>query len=286
MPLHRLAHSFAVCLLFQIAAPCSAANDDNGRPYDVVVYGGTSAGIAAAVQIKRMGGSVVVLEPGRRIGGLTTGGLGQTDIGNKAAIGGIAREFYQRVRKHYQKPDSWKWQRREEYRDGGQTKTGAGEAAMWTFEPSAALLIMREFVREFEIPVLYQRRLDRTTRPNSGNRVRGVTLDGKRIVAIRMENGETYRGRIFIDATYEGDLMAGAGVSYTVGREGNEVYGETLNGVQSRHAKIPPVRAGCRPLRRAGRRGEWIASGHRRSWARLGRQRRSPRPSFLLSGCA
>ena len=244
---HRLAHSLAMCVLFPIAAACSTANGNNDQSYDVVVYGGTSAGIAAAVQVKRMGGSVVVLEPGRRIGGLTTGGLGQTDIGNKAAIGGIAREFYQRVRKHYQKPDSWKWQRREEYRDGGQTKTGAGEAAMWTFEPSAALLIMREFVREFDIPVLYQRRLDRTPRPNSGNRVRGVTLDGKRIVAIRMENGETYRGRVFLDATYEGDLMAGAGVAYTVGRESNGAYGETLNGVQTRHAKYHQFVPGVDP---------------------------------------
>ena len=80
--------------------------------HDVVIYGGTSAGIAAAVQVRRMGGSVIILEPTSRIGGLTTGGLGQTDIGNKAAIGGISREFYQRIRKHYERNSSWRWRHR------------------------------------------------------------------------------------------------------------------------------------------------------------------------------
>jgi hypothetical protein len=111
-----------------------------------------------------MGGSVVVVEPGRRIGGLTTGGLGQTDIGNKAAIGGIAREFYQRVRLYYDQPENWTWQSPEEYRDSGQTRTGAKEDTMWTFEPSAALSIMQDLVREFEIPVKYEQRSRRDAR--------------------------------------------------------------------------------------------------------------------------
>ncbi len=101
--------------------------------YDVVVYGGTSAGIAAAVQVKRMGGTVIVIEPTSRIGGLTTGGLGQTDIGNKAAIGGVAREFYQRIRKHYEASASWRWQKRDEYRSGGQSRSRSQEETMWTF---------------------------------------------------------------------------------------------------------------------------------------------------------
>ncbi|MCA9008416.1 MAG: FAD-dependent oxidoreductase, partial [Planctomycetaceae bacterium] len=215
--------------------------------YDVVIYGGTSAGIAAAVQVKRMGGSVVVIEPGRRIGGLTTGGLGQTDIGNKAAIGGIAREFYERVRRYYDQPENWKCQRREEYRDGGQTQTGSKEEAMWTFEPSAALAIMQDLVREYDIPVIYEQRLDRTSLSKSNARVRGVTLDGRRIVAISTESGQTWRGQMFLDATYEGDLMAEAGISYTVGRESNEVYGETLNGVQTQHAKYHQFMPGVDP---------------------------------------
>ncbi len=243
----RHVRSLAFLVMFHFAAPFSYANAADDDFYDVVIYGGTSAGIAAAVQVKRMGGSVVVIEPDRRIGGLTTGGLGQTDIGNKAAIGGIAREFYQRVRKYYQQPAVWKQERREEYLDSGQTRTSSAEETMWTFEPSAALAIMQDFVREFDIPVMYEQRLDRTSDSDSSSRVRGVTLEGKRIVTLKTDSGHTYRGRIFIDATYEGDLLAGAGVSYTVGREGNEVYSETLNGVQTRHAKYHQFVPGVDP---------------------------------------
>ncbi|MCA9221675.1 MAG: FAD-dependent oxidoreductase, partial [Planctomycetales bacterium] len=221
------------------------------RQYDVVIYGGTSAGIAAAVQVKRMGGSVVVIEPSRRIGGLTTGGLGQTDIGNKAAIGGISREFYQRVRRYYDRPEAWRWQQREQYRDSGQTRTGDTEAAMWTFEPSAALAIMQDFVREYEIPVVYEQRLDRTGNTKSGQVADGASLANGRLQSITMESGQVYRGRVFIDATYEGDLLAAAGVAYTVGREANSVYDETLNGVQTRNARhhqlLPGVDAYVKP---------------------------------------
>jgi hypothetical protein len=193
--------------------------------YDLVIYGGTSAGISAAIQASRMGKSVVLIEPTGRIGGLTTGGLGQTDIGNKQAIGGIAREFYQNVKKYYQQPENWKWQKSEEYRDGGQTRTDTGEDAMWTFEPSAALKIFHQMLEpEKNITLVYNQRLDRKN---------GVTKKKGVITSISMESGEVYRGKTFIDATYEGDLMASAGVSYTVGRESNKQYGETLNGVHT-----------------------------------------------------
>ncbi|MCH5377174.1 MAG: FAD-dependent oxidoreductase, partial [Planctomycetes bacterium] len=140
-----------------LAAPSHA----DERSYDIVIYGGTSGGIAAAIQAKRMGKSVVLIEPTDRLVGLTTGGLGQTDIGNKAAIGGIAREFYQAVRKYYEDPAAWKWQTRQEYRDSGQTRTRAGEDAMWTFEPSAALKIYQGWLRESRIDVVLGVRLDR-----------------------------------------------------------------------------------------------------------------------------
>jgi hypothetical protein len=203
------------------------AQTDADKTYDVVVYGGTSGGVAAAVQVKRMNKTVVLIEPTRRLGGLTTGGLGQTDIGNKGAIGGIAREFYTRVRKHYDEPGAWKWQKAPQYRDGGQTRTGQGETTMWTFEPAAALKIVGDLVAEAGVEVAYGERLDRA---------KGVTKNGTKIVAIAMESGRTFRGTVFIDATYEGDLMAAAGVSYAVGREPNGRYGETLNGVQTKHA--------------------------------------------------
>lgn len=225
-----------VVLAGQVDADKSAAT----REYDVVVYGGTSAGIAAAVQVRRQNRSVIVLEPSRRIGGLTTGGLGQTDIGNKAAIGGIAREFYQRIRQYYEQPSSWKWQNREEYRDGGQTRTGSGEGAMWTFEPSAALTVMQQLVDEYGITVVYGQRIERSSAD-------GVERTGGRVTALRTEDGNVYRGRTFIDATYEGDLLAVAGVSFTVGREANSVYSETLNGVQTRNARHHQFASGVDP---------------------------------------
>ena len=154
----------------------SSTANHGGGSVDVVIYGGTSAGIAAAIQVKRMGRSVVVIEPGTRIGGLTTGGLGQTDIGNKAAIGGVSREFYRQVRKHYSDDAHWNWQTRDAYQTGGQTLTGKNEDTMWTFEPSAALSILEQFVREYEIPVVYGERLDRTLLAEGSRRVAGVEL--------------------------------------------------------------------------------------------------------------
>jgi hypothetical protein len=197
----------------------------NVKNFDLVIYGGTSAGVSAAIQASRMGKTVILIEPTNRIGGLTTGGLGQTDIGNKQAIGGIAREFYQNVKKYYQQPENWKWQKSNEYKDGGQTRTDSGEDAMWTFEPSAALKIFHQMLEpEKNITLVYNQRLNRKT---------GVMKKKGQITSIAMESGEVYAGKMFIDATYEGDLMAAAKVSYTIGRESNKKYGETINGIQS-----------------------------------------------------
>lgn len=200
------------------------------RSYDIVVYGGTSAGISAGVQGSRIGKKVLLIEPGNRIGGLTTGGLGQTDIGNKRAIGGISREFYQKIKCHYQKQENWTWQKRESYRDGGQTSSDSDEDAMWTFEPSAALKVFNEMIRaEKNISLVYAQRL---------NRKSGVKKAEGRIVSIQMESGQIYKSKIFIDATYEGDLMAAAGVSYAIGRESNTQFGESLNGVQANNVSF------------------------------------------------
>ena len=197
--------------------------------YDLVVYGGTSAGISTAIEASRLGKSVVLIEPTGRVGGLTTGGLGQTDIGNKMVVGGISREFYQGIKRYYENPDNWKWQKRSEYKDAGQTRTESGEDAMWTFEPSAAMSVYRDMMAKEKITLVYRQRLNRET---------GVKLDGRRIIEITMETGQKYAGRMFVDATYEGDLMAASGVSYTVGREANSQYGESLNGVQANRIGI------------------------------------------------
>lgn len=190
------------------------------KEYDVVVYGATSAGISAAIQCSRMHKTVLLIEPSHRIGGLTTGGLGATDIGSKIAIGGISKEFYQLIKKYYDQPKNWKWQDKADYRE---SRNIEGEDAMWTFEPSVALNIYREMIAEEQIDLVYNKRLLRDG---------GVNKDNGRITHLKMESGEIYKGKMFIDATYEGDLMAASGVSYTIGRESNKLYGETLNGVQ------------------------------------------------------
>lgn len=192
--------------------------------YDVVVYGGTSAGVTAAVQAARMGRSVLVIEPGKHLGGMTSGGLGATDIGNKRAISGIAREFYERIHRHYADDASWKYEKRAEFQGTGHDRK---EDAAWTFEPHVAEKIFNDLLRETKIPTVFGQRLDLA---------QGVQKERTRVVTIRMESGQRYRGKVFIDATYEGDLMAKAGVAYDVGRESNKTYGETLNGVQVGHA--------------------------------------------------
>lgn len=195
--------------------------------YDVVIYGGTSAAVTTAVQTRKMGRTAVIVCPDRHLGGLTSGGLGWTDSGKKDAIGGLSRDFYHRVWRHYQNEDAWRWQPKSEFGNRNQSPPGkAGDGAtMWVFEPHVAEKIYEDLIREFQIPVFRGRWLDRS----AGT---GVQLTDGRITAITMLNGETYRGRMFVDATYEGDLLAAAGVDYHVGREANSVYDETWNGIQ------------------------------------------------------
>lgn len=228
-----------------------AAESDRPK-VDVVVYGGTAAGIVAAVQVRKMGGSVVVLEPTTRIGGLTTGGLGQTDIGNKAAIGGISREFYQRVKDYYQQDSAWDHQEKEKYRSAGQSRFSTQEDAMWTFEPSAALDVLKGMVKEYNIPVFYEERIDRKGHAGKKTIAPSVTVENGRIVSIKTESGITFSAKMFIDATYEGDLMAVAGVDYTIGREANSLYGETYNGVQVKHSRHHQFQKGVDPYVKKG----------------------------------
>lgn len=216
----RLVVQAAGLLLLALAPALSA------RTYDVVVYGGTSAGVIAAVQTARLGRSVIIVCPDRHLGGLSSGGLGFTDTGDKAVIGGLAREFYHRIWKHYDQPSAWKWQPRESYGNRGQgTPAIDGEQrTMWIFEPHVAEQVFEELIREHAIPVHRDEWLDRAA---------GVTKAHGRLTAIRTLSGRSYAGRMFLDATYEGDLMAAAGVQYHVGREARSVYGEQWNGVQT-----------------------------------------------------
>lgn len=180
--------------------------------YDVCVYGGTSAGVIAAYSAKMMGKTVLLVEPRVHLGGLSSSGLGATDIGNKYAIGGISRDFYRRLGSHY------------------------GQFESWTFEPHVAEAVFEQYIQEAQIEVLRRHRLV------------SATVSGGEIEEILLENSEnptqktnkTVRAKVFIDCTYEGDLLAKAGVSYTVGREDNSLYGETLNGVQPAHGNQIP----------------------------------------------
>jgi hypothetical protein len=198
---------------------------------DIVIYGGTSAGIIAAVQAHRMGKSVVLIEPSNHLGGLTTGGLGATDIGNKAAIGGLARDFYHRVWKHYQNESSWNRETRDQYIARHPRFTPKDES-MWTFEPHVATQICHELLAEAKIVPVMDERLERKRGVKKTASAGSGDPRTTHIESITMESGRSFAAKMFIDATYEGDLMAAAGVPYHAGREANDIYGETLNGVQ------------------------------------------------------
>ncbi len=192
---------------------------------DVVVYGGTSAGVIAAVQVAQMGKSVVIVGPDRHLGGLTSGGLGYTDSGNTKAVGGLSREFYKRIYEAYCRPECWQWQKIEDFKNEGQGSRSRidEEKTQWTFEPHVAEGVFDKWVNEYKIPVYRDEWLNRDS---------GVIKKNGHIVSVEMLSGRRFVAPVFIDASYEGDLMASAGVSYHVGREANSVYGETWNGVQ------------------------------------------------------
>lgn len=194
---------------------------------DVIIYGGTSAAVIAAVQVKKMGKSVIIVSPDKHLGGLSAGGLGFTDTGNKEVIGGLSREFYQRLYQHYQNPETWKWQKKEEYGNKGQGTPAIDgtNRTMWIFEPHVAEKVFEEFAKEHQLEIHRDEWLDRS--------INGTEKKSGSIRSFRTLSGKKYVGKMFIDATYEGDLMSVAGISYHVGREDNKTYGETWNGVQA-----------------------------------------------------
>ena len=213
---------YSLLILF---AGCKTQNDSAFNA-DIIIYGETSAAVIAAVEAVQSDKSVIVVSPDKHLGGLTAGGLGYTDTGNKAVIGGLSRDFYHRVYNHYNDSAAWVWQKHSEYGNKGQgTVAMDGEnRTMWIFEPHVAERIFEEYIDENNITVLRDEWLNR----DSGTMV----SDGK-IVSFATLSGKTFSGKIFIDATYEGDLMAAAGVSYHVGRESTAQYNEQWNGVQT-----------------------------------------------------
>jgi len=203
----------ATLVNYSVAAP---------EKYDVIIYGATSGGVVAAVQASRLGKSVCLVEPGNHLGGMTAGGLSWTDVGTSdrvSAIGGLSREFYERVAAHYgQDPDTAFDP--VEPKQAGQTGIDYAKPASLSFEPHVAETVFRQMLEETSTTVVL------------GQPLTGVIIEKGAIESIRTSKNGQYQGRVFIDATYEGDLMAEAGVTYTVGRESNEQYQETVNGVQ------------------------------------------------------
>jgi hypothetical protein len=187
------------------------------RQYDVVVYGGTAGGVVMAVAAAREGLKVALVEPRRNLGGMVSGGLGETDISpTPGVIGGYSLEFFGRVSRHYGRDVARKFNA-----EIGRARFGD---AGWYFEPHVAEGIFKEMIKEAGVTVFYNHRLRERG---------GVRKKGTRITEIRTENGATFAAAIFADATYEGDLMAQAKVSYTWGREPSAQYDESLAGVRA-----------------------------------------------------
>ncbi|MEJ7911549.1 MAG: FAD-dependent oxidoreductase [Chitinophagaceae bacterium] len=194
-------------LLFSfVAFVCKPASAQPVTKVDICIYGGTSAGVMAAYTAKKMGKSVLVIEPGRHLGGLSSGGLGFTDIGNKYAISGLALDFYRRIGRHY------------------------GKFEQWIFEPHVAENVFKEYIQRAEAEVLFSYRLKAVNK--TGTLLKNITVENSEKANSTADR--TIEAKIFIDCSYEGDLMAKAGISYMVGREANAQYNETYNGVQLR----------------------------------------------------
>jgi lysophospholipase L1-like esterase len=225
-------------LLLVLAISLSAPASADPIPYDIVVYGGTSGGVIAAVQSAKSGKSVVLISPTTHLGGLTTSGLGWTDLGKSSILGGLSREFYHRVYQHYQNDSAWNWQTKNLGMAGqGAPAFNATTQIASVFEPKVATAVFQSMISGESVPVITGR-LDLDA---------GVVMTGDRIAHIRLEDGREFSGKMFIDASYEGDLLPGAGVSFTTGREANAVHGETFSGIQSARATKNQLRDGIDP---------------------------------------
>ncbi len=206
--------------------------------HDIVVYGGTSGGVTAAVQAARSGRSVVLISPTGHLGGLTSSGLGWTDLGDTKILGGLSREFYAAVYEHYQDDDAWTWESKNLGMSGqGSPAFNASLEIASVFEPKVAEAIFDGFVADAGV-TLVRGRLDLEN---------GVIRTDTTITGLRLEDGREFPGAVFIDASYEGDLLPGAGVGFFVGRESNATYGETYNGIQTGRATKNQLPSGIDP---------------------------------------
>lgn len=216
--------TFLFCLIFSSSL---FAQNNTTLQADIIIYGGTSAAVVAAVKASQLGHSVIMISPDQHLGGMSSSGLGYTDAGKTQLIGGLSKSFYKKIYDYYQDPSKWKWQKKSSLKAKGQGTPAIDENSktMWIFEPHVAEQIFDQWVAEHNIKVFKNEWLDREKKvAKKNNTIESFyTLSGKKV-----------EGKMFIDATYEGDLMAAAGVSYHVGREANTVYQEQYNGVQKK----------------------------------------------------
>ncbi len=199
---------------------------------DVCVYGGTAGGVMAAVQAARMGCKVILVSENSHVGGVATSGLTATDINKHLAVGGLAAEFYGRIYDYYLSEQAWRCQTREEFMRSTLKRTYSGKndsrRIQWVYESHIGERIMREMLDSAGVKVIFNSRL---SSPDE------VTMRGSHIRSLKFKDGLKLKAKMFIDASYEGDLMAYSGVSYRVGRESTAEYGESLAGIRE-HAFI------------------------------------------------
>ena len=199
----------------------------NTPQYDICIYGESASGVIAAIQGARMGKKVVLISKNDHVGGLVTTGLTATDINRNDLIGGITKEFYNKIYNYYLQPEVWHNQDRESFMVSTLKRTYRGKnderQIQWVYESSVAERIMRDMLKTAGVEILFNHRLDLN---------KNVRKEENIIRSIQLENGKVIEAKMFIDASYEGDLLARAGVSYTVGRESNLQYGETYNGIR------------------------------------------------------
>lgn len=203
-----------------LLSPHSVQAADRLVEADVCVYGGTSGGVAAAVQAARMGKTVVIVEPGKHLGGMTSGGLSAVDIGDPRSVGGIAREYFTKLAATA--GVELAWDKAFESKGGGPATGGA-----YAIEPHQAEKVFTNMAHEAGVKV------------HTGARLASVKKEGARITELITEDGTVFRAKMFLDTTYEGDLMAKSGVSYTLMREANAKYGETYNGIHYADKYVP-----------------------------------------------
>lgn len=195
--------------------------------YDIIVYGATSAGVSAAVQASRVGRSVALISVDGHVGGVTASGLTATDMNNHKAIGGVSREFYQRIYDYYSDSSAWDFSNEDQYFRNLKKRVYGGiskkDRMQWVFESHVAEKIFRQLIEEANVDLIEYDRLDLNA---------GVLKIASELQSITMESGDVYSAKVFIDTSYEGDLMALSGVSYITGREGLDKYGEDLAGIR------------------------------------------------------